>query len=150
QTSPGPALPEPVGHLRHHVSQYGNRAGRTRDLQRIDLVDRVGRRVVDEEVVAVDLERHRRNVGLLHAGTDVGAATAGADGVGVDPAEQRGDVAHFPAPGVAAGEAEAGGTEDAAVRLQHHDVVRQLFEVRVAISLPAAAAVLLVGPQHDP
>ena len=40
-------------------------------------------------------------------------------------------------------------TEDAAVGFHHHHVARQLGEVPIAIAEAAAAAVLLVGPQHD-
>ena len=55
-------------------------------VDRVDLVDRVGRRVVDQEVVPLDLERHRRQLARLDARPDVGAAARGTDLVGLDAA----------------------------------------------------------------
>ena len=65
------------------------------------------------------------------------------------PRQQRGDRLHRLARRVAAGEAEAERPEHAAVGLQHHHVLAELGAMLIAVGEPAAAAVLLVGPQHD-
>src|SRR5204862_1185387 len=81
---------------------------------------------------------------------DVRPFARGADRVGLDPAEQRGDLGDPRAALVAAGEAETGRPEHAAVGLEHQHVIGQLTAIAFEIAQPAAAAVLLVGPQDDP
>ena len=57
-----------------------------RHVGRVDLVDGIGRRVVDQEVVPLDFERHRRQLTGLDARPDVGAAAGGANLIGLDAA----------------------------------------------------------------
>src|SRR6476469_5711797 len=58
---------EPLRQIGDDVGHDRDRGGTPGHLDRVDLVDGVGRSVVDEEIFrAVDLERHPRDVRLLH------------------------------------------------------------------------------------
>ena len=59
------------------------------------------------------------------------------------------DVAHHRARRIRAGEAEPGRREDAAIRLDRQHVLLGLLQVRIAIAVAAAQAVLFVGEEHD-
>src|SRR4029077_6200802 len=98
------------------------------------------RRVVNQEVFrAIDLQRHARDMRLLHAGADVRAAAAQTDLVRGDPRQQAGDRSYRLAPRVVAGEAEPERPEHAAIRLEHHHVLAELGAVLVAVGEAATA-----------
>ena len=141
---------KPFGHLGDDVGHHGDRGRRAREVERIDLVDRVGRRVVDAGNSSRPPSSDSAGMpacwtlGPMSAPPPLGPMASvwmPASSVAMSRTRAR---ARF-----GAAETEPRRAEHAAVGFQHHHVIGELGEVLVAVRLAAAPAVLLVGPQHD-
>jgi len=138
-------------HVCDDVGHDGQRGDASGEFLRVDLVEGVGLRVVDVEVVrAVNVERGSVDAGLHH-GRDVRAFAVGVDVVCAEAREEFGDLREVGA-GLRRGlfgEAEARGAEDAGVGLDGEDVACEFRLVRFRVACAAARAVLFVGEEDD-